>query len=367
MKRPSKETMSSPCHSSSRLSRRLSCRALWAAIVLVAPLGAFAQTAITGWTVSNTDLTNTTAYSPTLTFQNNTLSITSFTAGTVKTTDSTATQTFVRRQGSGGNSNMWMIDNGSTNPTTFRGMDPSGGTLADVLTGNNILQGGNDLFVNTGGTPTIVNTNIERLDFYWNGGFTTVSDQGFAVFDRGRNDGFRIAIITGWDTGTNVVTTYGYSMTVGAGSYGNALAANFDGSNNGNTETAFSASALRYATNGTLSVNPEVTEVGDTIGGVFVSFASLGIPDGTRIYGYSLMATDVNTNNLANLVDWNNTTYYTNTSGDNANTSLDLVAFNGRRFVPEPSTYGAMLIAAVAAFIGWRRRQPALVPVKVKA
>lgn len=359
---PATMSKSSPNHS---LSRRHTARFALGLTLLLAPVGAWAQTAITAWTVSNTDLANTTAYTPALTFQNNTLSITSFTAGTVKTSESTATQAFVRRQGAGGNSNIWMIDDGSTTPTDFRGMNPSGGTLANVLTGNNVLQGGNDLFVNTGGTPAIVNTNIERLDFYWAGGFTTVSDQGFAVFDRGANDGFRIAIITGWNTGTNVVTTYGYSMTVAATSYGSALSANFDGT--GGTETTFSASALRYATDGTLSVNPDVTELSSTtIGGTFVSFGSLGIPNGTRIYGYSLMATDVTTTNLTNLVDWNNTTYYSNTSGDNTSTSLDLVSFNGRRFVPEPATYGAMLMAAMAAIIGWRRRQPQPVLVRVR-
>jgi hypothetical protein len=96
------------------------------------------------------------------------------------------------------------------------------------------------------------------------------------------------------------------------------------------------------------------------IGGVVVSLADLGIAAGTTIYGYSLMGYDVDHGgNMANLVDWTNTTYYADdTTGDTGTGGIDLSAVNGvlyNRRVPEPSTYGAMFIGLSAAFFGWRR------------
>jgi hypothetical protein len=74
------------------------------------------------------------------------------------------------------------------------------------------------------------------------------------------------------------------------------------------------------------------------------------------------MAADVTTSgNMANLVDWTNTTYYSSTtSGATGAGGIDLSAVNGvlfNRKVPEPSTYGAIFVSATAAFLGWRRRR----------
>lgn len=329
--------------------------------LLLMPTGSFGQTAITAWTLGSSDAANTTAYSPTTTFQNSVFNVTSFTAGTTKTVDSSATSTFIRRSGAGGNSNLWMVQNGAID--NLRGINPSTGTLADVLSGNNVLQGGNDLFVNTGGSPTTVNTNVERVDFAWAGGFTTVSDQGFAVFDRGSNDGFQIAVITGWNSSTNAPTAYGATKEVAATSYGANLAADWVAG--GGTETTFTATALRFTSDTTLSTLSSSQSVGGGLGGVFVSFADLGIADGTTIYGYSIMATDV-TNTLADLVDWTNASFYPTNTPDSAVGSIDLAGFNGRRFVPEPATYGALLLFLSVAAVALHRRKIA-VPVKVRA
>jgi len=317
---------------------------------LVLPVIGFSQTAITGWTLGSSDAADSAAYGDT--FRNSTFNVTSFTAGTTKTVDTSATSTYIRRSSAGGNSNLWMVQNGSL--TDLRGMNPSTGTLENVLSGNNVLQGGNDLFVNTGGSPGSVNTNVERIDFAWAAGFTTVSDQGFAVFDRGANDGFQIAVITGWNSMTNAPTAYGATKDVASTSYGANLAADWVAG--GGTETTFTATALRFLTNSTLTTLDSSQSVGGGLGGVFISFADLGIADGTTVYGYSIMATDV-TNTVANLVNWTNSTYYPTNTPDSTVGSLDLAGFNGRRFVPEPATYGAILIGATAALIGWRRRR----------
>ena len=330
------------------------------ALVLL-PVASFGQTAITGWTLGSSDAADTTAYGDT--FRNSTFNVINFTAGTTKTVDSSATTTFIRRSSTGGNSNVWTVRDGTTG-SNIRAMNPSGGTLADVLSGNNVLQGANDLFTNTGGSPaTTANSNVERIDFYWNGGFTTVSDQGFAVFDRGSNDGFQIAVITGWDTATNRPTAYGATKDVGSGTYGANLAADWVAG--GGTETTFEATFLRFATDSTLTtLDSTQNSTGQGVGGVFISFADLGIADGTIIYGYSLMATDVS-NTTANLVDWTNSTYYPTTTTDTVG-SIDLAGFNGRRFVPEPATYGAILLFVSVIAVALRRRQVA-VAVKVRA
>jgi len=329
------------------------------ATLFVFSVSSFGQTAITAWTLGSSNAADSTAYGDT--FRNETFNVTSFTAGTTKFVDSSATATYIRRSGAGGNSNLWMVQNGSTND--LRGMNPSAGTLADVLSGNNVLQGGNDLFVNTGGSPTTVNTNVERVDFAWAGGFTTVGDQGFAVFDRGSNDGFQIAVITGWDSVNNRPTAYGATKEVAATSYGANLAADWVAG--GGTETTFTATALRFTTDTTLTTLTSSESVAGGMGGVFISFADLGIADGTTVYGYSIMATDV-TNTLANMVDWTNASYYPTNTPDSAVGSIDLAGFNGRRFVPEPATYGAILLFFTVAAIAVRRRQLA-VPVKVRA
>lgn len=335
------------------------CGAL--ATLLLLPLASFGQTAITGWTLGSSNAADSSAYG--FTFRNETFNVTSFTAGTTKTVDSTATTTYIRRSSDpDGNSNVWTVRDGTTG-SNIRAVNPSTGTLENVLSGNNVLQGANDLFTNTGGSPATADSNVERIDFYWNGGFTAVSDQGFAVFDRGSNDGFQIAVITGWNTTTNRPTAYGATKDVAASSYGSNLAADWVAG--GGTETSFEATFLRFTTPSTLTtLDSTQNSTGQGVGGVFISFASLGIPDGTVIYGYSLMAPDV-TNTLANLVDWNDSTYYPGNTADTIG-SIDLAGFNGRRFVPEPATYGAIFLFISVAAILVRRRQ-ALVAVKVKA
>lgn len=341
--------------------------ALFGAVMALfsSPMVSFGQTAITGWTLGSSNAADTSAYG--YTFRNETFNVVSFTAGTNKTVDSSATTTFIRRSSDpDANSNVWTVRDGTTG-SNIRAVNPSTGTLETVLSGNNVLQGANDLFVNTGGSPATANSNVERIDFYWNGGFTTVSDQGFAVFDRGRNDGFQIAVITGWDTATNRPTAYGATKDIAASTYGTNLAADWVAG--GSTETTFEATFLRFNTDSTLtSLTSSENATGQGVGGVFISFADLGLANGTVVYGYSLMAPDVTATNatLASLVDWNNTSVYLNNTSDTVG-SIDLAGFNGRRFVPEPATYGAIfLFVSVAAIVLHRRRQAA-VPVKVRA
>lgn len=341
---------------------------------LLAVLTGEAQTTVTGWSLSSSDVADSTAYSPTQTFRNTTFSVNSITAGTTKYADSTATAAFVRRNtDSSGNgtpnqsgvdnnnrSAIWEVQDGNTT-TNLRGLNPSSMSISDVLLGNNVLMGVNDVFSN--GYSQNYESNIERIDFYWAGGFTAVSSDGFAVFERGQasltgHDSFQIAVFTGWDSVNNRPTTYsGNVVEVSSSAYGSS---NLDWDpTTGGTQSNFNNYRILRFNNGDNLSTLDVNSSGNTnqgIAGVFISFADLGIAPGTTIYGYSLMATDV-TNTVANLADWTNATYYPTNTSDSTIGSIDLMAYNGRRFVPEPTTYGAALVSVAAAFVFWRRQR----------
>lgn len=81
-------------------------------------------------------------------------------------------------------------------------------TVTDAVLGNTLRGGSDNTFVN--GTNAS-SGNIERLDFVFTDGLTANATLAFAVTDRGgtsNHDAFQIALITGWDGGTNNVTAY---------------------------------------------------------------------------------------------------------------------------------------------------------------
>lgn len=323
-----------------------------------------AQTAITSWVLTHSDVANSTSYAAPgpITFQNQTNAVTSISYGTSGgwLDPNVATAAYVRRSGvtgaSANNSNIWEVQN--TSATNLLGLDTSAMTLNNVLMGNNALMGVNDMFTNTGGNPAPANNNIERIDYYWAAGFSAVRTDGFAVFERGvvnQHDGFKIAAITGWNTTTNTPTSYsGNIVSVTSATYG-ASNLDWDPTTAGVQQTFANYDILRF--NGTGDnltplnlINPGTTQ---GVAGVFISLADLGITAGTTIYGYSIIGPDY-TSTVANLVNWNNATFYPTTTPDTTG-SIDLLSFGGRRIVPEPSTYGALFIGLTAAFLGWRR------------
>jgi hypothetical protein len=326
--------------------------------LILLPLAAQGQTAIASWTLSNSNAANSTGYTPTVNFDNQVDSISSITIGsTVRTIASNADNIYIRRSGgAGNNANIWEV---ATSASNLVGTNTSASTLENVLLGNNTLMGANDLFTNTGGSPAPANNNIERVDYSWNGGFQAVPDQGFAIFDRAATktaaDGFQIAVFTGWNAGTSTPTAYSgnvVEVTAGAGSqYGAAL--DWDPLTAG-VQTTFTYQILRFTSGDSLTpLSIADTTSSQSVFGIYISFADLGIAAGTTVYGYSIMANDV-TNVTANLVNWNNATFYPTDTPDTSG-SIDLLGVNGRRYVPEPSTYGALFIGLTAMYLGWRR------------
>ena len=309
-----------------------------------------AQIAVSSITTSVTNLANTATNGTT--FQNDTAAVTSFkdVAGNIYDTNTVAGAAYVRRNTAAGNAtnaSVWYAE--GTSATQFSASYAS--TYSSLLLGNNIYRGADNVFSN--GT-TVSDGNIERIDFVFSAtGITATSNTSFAIFDRGllnAHDAVKIAVITGWNSGTNTATAYGGNMVgVTAANYGSA-----------NVVANFTYNLFRYSNSDNLgspywSINSETGSQG--IGGTVISMSDLGIAAGTTIYGYSLMAADVtNGGSMANLVDWTNSTYYaTNTSTAGG---VDLSAVNGvlyNRRAPESSTYGALFIGLTALALGWRR------------
>lgn len=317
-------------------------------------VAATAQITISSITTSSSNQSNQTVNSET--FNRLTISITSFkdSVGNIYDANTTAGSAYVRRNTTAGNANnssAW-YDQGTS--TDFEA--PYATSYSSLLLGNNLLRGSDNTFANGTG---VSEGNIERLDFLFSAsGITASTATSFAVFDRGsigQHDNVKIAVITGWDSINNRPTAYGGTLFEATPThYGST-----------NLTADFTYSLFRYGSGDNLG-SPywdDNTETGTQgIGGVAISMADLGIAAGTTIYGYSLMAADVtNGGNMANLVDWTNTTYYlTDTSGSTGTGGIDLSAVNGvlfNRKVPEPSTYGAVLLGATAAVLGWRRRR----------
>ncbi len=335
------------------ISARNSVRCLGAVLCIVAARLP-AQISITEITTNSVNLSNQTINGDS--FSRLTTSITSFkdSAGNIYDANTTAGSAYVRRNTTAGNPNnssAW-YDQGTN--TDFEA--PYATTYSSLLLGNNLLRGSDNTFSNDAG---VAGGNIERLDFlFGTSGITASLSTSFAVFDRGsvgQHDNVKIAVITGWDSVNNRPTSYGGTLfEVTPSSYGTT-----------NLTADFTYNLFRYNTGDNLG-SPYWTSNTETgtqgIGGAVISMADLGIAAGTTIYGYSLMAADVtNGGSMANLVDWTNTTYYsTSTSGATGAGGIDLSAVNGvlfNRKVPEPSTYGAILLSATAALLGWRRRR----------
>jgi hypothetical protein len=318
---------------------------------LVAPLAA--QVLITNPTFTITDAADST--NDGVTFRNTTTAIKDFTAGgTLYTTGSTADRAYVRRNGTNDRSSVWYRGATGTG-TPFLGTHSD--DYGDLLLGNNINRGSDNTFSNS----TIPNGNvaatgnIERLDFVWHDGIVAYSDFAVGVFDRGdvnAHDGFRIALITGWDEDNSRPSSYSTLLAQNV----NWGSTNFNIPTSGST--TFGYSLFRYNTGDDLSANVRRNETGTQgVSGILFDLAAFGVAPGTKIYGYSLFGYDVDPSAPGlNLLEW--TTYPTNTTEATGTGGIDLLAINGIAFsaVPEPSAFGLAALLALAASSTLRRR-----------
>ncbi|HTI07723.1 MAG TPA: hypothetical protein VL832_04175 [Puia sp.] len=197
-----------------------------------------------------------------------------------------------------------------------------------VLGAGMLNQGTDNLFTNAGNGDGN-NNNIERVDIIFASRLNTSSptEAGFAIFDRGNNfqhDPFKIVAITSLDANGDPAS-FGTVKTC-AGGNGSNNNGNWGHPSTLNGNLQLSAYVLRKdEAELRLRVSSNVNQ---EVGGVFYTFADLGITAGQFLYGYALLAADGTVApSSAQLLTLSNTSVYpTNTS--EAQGGLDLVAVN---------------------------------------
>lgn len=205
---------------------------------------------------------------------------------------------------------------------------PYADVMENVLAAGVLNQGTDNLFTNASNGDGN-NNNIERVDVIFSSGLSTANpgQAGFAILERGANnnhDPFRIAAITSLDAAGNPASFGAVKICTGGNGSGNGSWGH-PSTANGNKQ--FASYVLRKDAGDThLRVSSNVNQ---EIGGVFFSFASLGITSGQALYGYALLGPDgiasPTSTQLLNLADA--TVYPTNTT-ESAGGGLDLVAVN---------------------------------------
>ncbi|AOS43762.1 hypothetical protein Verru16b_00818 [Lacunisphaera limnophila] len=231
-------------------------------------------------------------------------------------------------------------------------------SLEQLFLDGNLYGGLRNPFGNGAGTST--NSNIERIDFNFAGGYTVQADDALVFFDVENlgsfGDGFRIAAYTSVGTVngfSNAPTAYANTgLLVAPDSFGGPVN-NPQGGASGNYRRATFTNGDSLA--GTAS---GITSVGELqLVGILIRFADLGITAGTTIQGYSLLAGDTAPTTAASLVNWNDATYYPTNTDPAGYGNMDFMGFGAQisRPVPEPSTYGAILVALGLAWVGVRR------------
>jgi hypothetical protein len=250
----------------------------------------------------------------------------------------------------------------------------------NVLLGNNLYVGSDNLFVNNNGSTTPNQSNVERVDFEFgttgttdgqttSAGISASTTLALAVFDRGvvdAHDAFNIALIMGYDANGNpIYTDSGVSglkaLSETSTSYGTV-----------NPVATFNYTLFRYdsgqGNNLDDNWNADSETASQGAGGVVFTLSDFGITNaeiasGLTIYGYSVMGAD-DTTTLANLggTNYQNSTDYptTTTDGSPDDGGVDLLAVNGNAFVltaaPEPALYGAVFAALMLGwYVLWRR------------
>ncbi len=242
-------------------------------------------------------------------------------------------------------------------------------TLGEVMLSGDLSQGIRNPFAN--GT-NYTDSNIERIDFFFAGGYTVQAGDSVVFFDLENygnfGDGFRIAAfdaVNGSNTPTSYINT---GFLVVPDSFGNPV-----DTPNGQNAT-YVRSTTTYGDNlydsPTKDTNQTVVQIDTHEGaldtsdlylvGVTVDFSLLGLAPGDVIYGYSLMAGDVSPTSATSLVNWNNSSvYHTNTNSSTWG-NMDFMGDGGRVWhqhpVPEPSTYGMIFLGVSLGLVLLRKR-----------
>ena len=362
-------------HSLSDLMRFLHARAKPAAmVVLFQAVNLSAQTAVTDITYGSlVDASNTTTGGITYLNRDRLVNTVDTASGEYRFDGPLANNVYFRRNtDSSGNGSPNQSNDNPNNSTIIYQVDGSSrnygdynSSLEQLFLDGNLYAGLRNPFGNGAGTST--SSNIERIDFYFAGGYTVQSNDALVFFDVENignfGDGFRIAAFTGVGTVngfSNAPTTYANTgLLVAPDSFGGPIDNPQFGASGDYRRATFTNGDSLAGTASNLASAGELQLVG-----ILISFADLGISAGTTIYGYSLMAGDVTPLSATSLVNGNNATYYPTNTDPAGYGNMDFMGFGAQiaRPVPEPSTYGALLLVAGAAVLGsrrWLRKHPA--------
>lgn len=178
-----------------------------------------------------------------------------------------------------------------------------------------LINRGSDNVFNNDGTSDLTFNNIERVDFVYKAGIgtTATSAAGFVIAERGGNDAFKIAAITGVDVNGNP-TSFGSVVSVPTSAYGAAIL---------NAPTYVMRKDASDNTLRPFSLVPT-----QAVKSVFIRFSDLGIAPLQKVYGYALMGNDVTATTGAQVLDFTNTTYFPRTT-NNTDGGMDLASAPG--------------------------------------
>lgn len=342
---------------------------------LALALGASAQVAITGVDYGpTTNGSNRTADNLTYLNQVAPVEYVSSSLGTYSVNGALASSVSFRRNTNAGNANSANVyyqyssslGDDDDDRVAVIGKGDSSPTLSEVMLSGDLTQGLRNPFANG---SSAYNSNIERIDFNFSGGYTVQAGDAIVLFDLenygDHGDGFRIAAFTSVGSvngAANAPTAYANSgLLIEPGSMGGPVA----------TPTGTNARYLLSTTTrgDSLSSNQSLTSLDSSSGtpgehdlflvGILIRFTDLGLNVGDTIYGYSLMAGDVSASRGSDLVNWNNGWVYdTDTeAGDWGNADFAGLGARIARPVPEPRTYGAVLLAVASLWLFAQRRR----------
>ena len=226
-----------------------------------------------------------------------------------------------------GNRNPGIGTSGQTN-TAFT-LNLSATYTPDMSTAffqNNLLIGTDNIFSNQG-NGNGNNNNIERVDVMISNGFKVPDAQkySFPILERGvygQHDPFKVAVITALDASGNP-SAYTNVISVTTANYNNANAQNpvADGT--------YNYFLFRRDGSNALEINQHISNQG--IGGVTLRFSDFGITNGTKIYGYSILANDFNSASGSDVVDYTNSAHFPTNTSESVG-GLDLLAVIGIGF-----------------------------------
>lgn len=188
--------------------------------------------------------------------------------------------------------------------------------MENLFATNDLNIGIDNMFANT--TATNFN-NIERLDVINPGGISVPApaQQGFALFERGSYNGHdpaRVALITGLDINGDPISYAPVIVQVTSADY------TFPGQT-ANTVYQPSSTAvgnfivMRRDHGGDSLRASDLIGANQGIGGALIKFSDFGIPAGTTVYGYSVLANDF-AGTGADAVDYTDAAFFPTNSAE---------------------------------------------------